>query len=91
MAFYRSLLYKVNNISPDSSHRSIQTSPTQTDKYIPELDQSINIQYILAKILYYTFSSSPNLARSEPAIPYDSDQIGDDVFSYMPLIYDSIP
>jgi hypothetical protein len=41
-----------------------------------KLDQSINIQYILAKILYYTFSSSPDLARSEPAIPYDPDQIG---------------
>jgi hypothetical protein len=41
-----------------------------------KLDQSINIQYILAKILYYAFSSSPDLARSEPAIPYDPDQIG---------------
>jgi hypothetical protein len=36
-----------------------------------KLDQSINIQYILAKILYYTFSSSPDLAKSEPAIPYE--------------------
>ena len=41
-----------------------------------KLDQTINIQYVLAKILYYTFSSSPDLARSEPAIPYDPDQIG---------------
>ena len=41
-----------------------------------KLDQAINIQYILAKILYYTFSSSTDLARSDPAIPYDPDQIG---------------
>jgi hypothetical protein len=40
-----------------------------------KLDQSINIQYGLAKILYYTFSSSQDLARSEPAIPYDPQQI----------------
>jgi hypothetical protein len=36
-----------------------------------KLDQAINIQYILAKILCYTFSSSPDLARSEPATPYE--------------------
>ena len=41
-----------------------------------ELDQSINIQYSLAKNLYYTFSSALDLARSEPSIPYDPDQIG---------------
>jgi hypothetical protein len=43
-----------------------------------KLDQSINAQYSLAKILYFTFSSAPNLARSEPSIPYDPDQIGPD-------------
>jgi hypothetical protein len=41
-----------------------------------ELDHSINIQYSLAKNLYYTFSSALDLARSEPSIPYDPDQIG---------------
>lgn len=43
-----------------------------------KLDQTINIQYILGKTLYYTFSSSPDLAKSEPPIPYDPDQIGSD-------------
>src|SRR5215469_4930514 len=42
------------------------------------LDKVINIQYHLAKILYYTFSSSPDLAKSEPDIPYDPDFIGVD-------------
>ena len=40
-----------------------------------KLVQTINIQYMLGKILYYTFSSSPELAQSEPIIPYDPDYI----------------
>ena len=40
-----------------------------------KLDKAINIQYHLAKILYYTFSSFPDLAKSEPEIPYDPDMI----------------
>ena len=69
--FIRSTIYQL--IAPMTAFKLLQHRLTNIDL---KLDQSINIQYILAKILYYTFSSSPDLARSEPAIPYDPDQIG---------------
>jgi hypothetical protein len=69
--FIRSTIYRL--IAPMAAFKLLQHRLTNIDL---KLDQSINIQYILAKILYYTFSSSPDLARSEPAIPYDPDQIG---------------
>jgi hypothetical protein len=69
--FIRSTIYRL--IAPMAAFKVLQHRLTNIDL---KLDQSINIQYILAKILYYTFSSSPDLARSDPAIPYDPDQIG---------------
>ena len=69
--FIRSTIYRL--IAPMAAFKLLQHRLTNIDL---KLDQSINIQYILAKILYYTFSSSPDLARSDPAIPYDPDQIG---------------
>jgi hypothetical protein len=69
--FIRSTIYRL--IAPMTAFKLLQHRLTNIDL---KLDQSINIQYILAKILYYTFSSSPDLARSDPAIPYDPDQIG---------------
>src|SRR5919107_2909854 len=69
--FIRSTIYRL--IAPMAAFKLLQHRLTNIDL---KLVQSINIQYILAKILYYTFSSSPDLARSDPAIPYDPDQIG---------------
>src|SRR5215212_8480158 len=69
--FIRSTIYRL--IAPMAAFKILQHRLTNIDL---KLDQSINIQYILSKILYYTFSSSPDLARSKPAIPYDPDQIG---------------
>jgi hypothetical protein len=71
--FIRSTIYRL--IAPMAAFKLLQNRLTNIDL---KLDQAINIQYILAKILYYTFSSSPDLARSEPAVPYDPDQIGAD-------------
>jgi hypothetical protein len=69
--FIRSTIYRL--IAPMAAFKLLQHRLTNIDlKLVP----AINIQYILAKILYYTFSSSPDLARSEPAIHYDPDQIG---------------
>jgi hypothetical protein len=68
--FIRSTIYRL--LAPMAAFKLLQHRLTNIDL---KLDQSINIQYILAKILYYTFSSSPDLARSDPAIPYDPDQI----------------
>jgi hypothetical protein len=69
--FIRSTIYRL--IAPMAAFKLLQHRLTNIDL---KLDQAINIQYILAKILYYTFSSSTDLARSDPAIPYDPDQIG---------------
>jgi hypothetical protein len=69
--FIRSTIYRL--IAPMAAFKLLQHRLTNIDL---KLDRSINIQYILAKILYYTFSSSPDLARNDPAIPYDPDQIG---------------
>jgi hypothetical protein len=69
--FIRSTIYRL--IAPMAAFKLLQNRLTNIDL---KLDRSINIQYILAKILYYTFSSSPDLARCDPAIPYDPDQIG---------------
>src|SRR5215212_4260529 len=69
--FIRSTIYRL--IAPMAAFKLLQRRLTNIEL---KLDQAINIQYILAKILYYTFSSSPDLARSEPAVPYDPDQIG---------------
>jgi hypothetical protein len=69
--FIKSTIYRL--LAPMAAFKLLQHRLTNIDL---KLDQAINIQYILAKILYYTFSSSTDLARSEPAIPYDPDQIG---------------
>ena len=71
--FIRSTIYRL--IAPMAAFKLLQHKLTSIDL---KLDYSINIQYILAKILYYTFSSSPDLAKSDPAILYDPDQIGQD-------------
>jgi hypothetical protein len=68
--FIRSTIYRL--IAPMAAFKLLQHRLTNIDL---KLDRSINIQYILAKILYYTFSSSPDLAKSDPAVPYDPDQI----------------
>ena len=68
--FMRSTIYRL--LAPMAAFKLLQHRLTSIDL---KLDQSINIQYGLAKILYYTFSSSQDLARSEPAIPYDPQQI----------------
>jgi hypothetical protein len=68
--FIRSTIYRL--LAPMAAFKLLQHRLTSMDL---ELDRSINIQYSLAKNLYYTFSSSPDLARSEPVIPYDPDQI----------------
>jgi hypothetical protein len=69
--FIKSTIYRL--IAPMAAFKLLQHRLTSIDL---KLDQTINIQYVLTKVLYYTFSSSPDLARSEPAIPYDPDQIG---------------
>jgi hypothetical protein len=69
--FIRSTIYRL--IAPMAAFRLLQYKLTNIDL---KLVQTINIQYILAKILYYTFSSSPDLAQSEPTIPYDPDYLG---------------
>jgi hypothetical protein len=68
--FMRSTIYRL--LAPMAAFKLLRHRLTSIDL---KLDQSINIQYGLAKILYYTFSSSQDLARSEPAIPYDPQQI----------------
>ncbi len=69
--FIRSTIYRL--LAPMAAFKLLQRRLTTIDL---ELDHSINIQYSLAKNLYYTFSSAVDLARSEPSIPYDPDQIG---------------
>jgi hypothetical protein len=71
--FMRSTIYRL--FAPMASFRLLQRKLTGIDL---KLDQSINTQYSLAKILYFTFTSAPNMAGSEPSIPYDPDQIGPD-------------
>jgi hypothetical protein len=68
--FIRSTIYRL--IAPMAAFKMLQRRLTSIDL---KLDRAINIQYHLAKILYYTFSSSPDLAKSEPEIPYDPDMI----------------
>ena len=68
--FIRSTIYRL--IAPMAAFKLLQHRLTNIDL---KLDQSINMQYILAKILYYTLSSSPELAQCEPTIPYDPDYI----------------
>ena len=70
--FMRSTIYRL--LAPLAAFKLLQHRLTSIDL---KLDPSINIQYHLAKILYYTFSSSQELAKSDPAIPYDPDQIGE--------------
>jgi hypothetical protein len=69
--FIRSTIYRL--IAPMAAFKILQRRLTNIDL---KLDQTINIQYMLGKILYYTFSSSQDLAQSEPMIPYDPDYIG---------------
>ena len=69
--FMRSTIYRL--LAPMAAYKLLQRMLTTIDL---ELDRSIRTQYTLAKVLYYTFSSSPDLAKSEPIIPYDPDQIG---------------
>jgi hypothetical protein len=68
--FIRSTIYRL--IAPMAAFKLLQYKLTNIDL---KLVQTINIQYMLGKILYYTFSSSPELAQSEPTIPYDPDYI----------------
>jgi hypothetical protein len=68
--FIRSTIYRL--IAPMAAFKILQRRLTSIDL---KLDKAINIQYHFAKILYYTFSSSPDLAKSEPDIPYDPDFI----------------
>jgi hypothetical protein len=68
--FIRSTIYRL--LAPMAAFKILQHRLTTIDL---ELDRSINLQYTLAKNLYYTFSSATDLARSEPSIPYDPDQI----------------
>ena len=68
--FIRSTIYRL--IAPMAAFKLLQYKLTNIDL---KLVQTINIQYMLGKILYYTFSSSPELAQSEPAISYDPDYI----------------
>lgn len=72
--FIRSTIYRL--IAPLAAFKLLQNRLTGIDL---KLDQSINVQYLLAKSLYYTFSSANDLARTDPSIPYDPDQIGSDV------------
>ena len=72
--FMRSTIYRL--LAPLGAFRILQHRLTGIDL---KLDQGINIQYLLAKSLYYTFSSATDLAKTEPSIPYDPDQIGEDV------------
>jgi len=69
--FIRSTIYRL--LAPMAAFKILQHRLTGIDL---KLDPSINIQYHLARILYYIFSSSPDLAKSDPTIPYDPDQIG---------------
>jgi hypothetical protein len=69
--FIKSTIYRL--IAPMAAFRLLQRRLTSIDL---KLDQTINLQYILGKTLYYSFSSSPDLAKSEPPIPYDPDYIG---------------
>jgi hypothetical protein len=71
--FIRSTIYRL--IAPMAAFKMLQRRLTSIDL---NLDKAINIQYHLAKVLYYTFSSSLDLAKSEPDIPYDPDFIGVD-------------
>ena len=68
--FIRSTIYRL--IAPMAAFKILQRRLTSIDL---KLDKAINIQYHFAKILYYTFSSSPELAETEPSIPYDPDFI----------------
>ena len=78
--FIRSTIYRL--LAPLAAFKLLQHRLTAMDL---ELDRSINIQYSLAKNLYYTFSSSPDLARCEPVIPYDPDQIAPELNSISKL------
>src|SRR6478672_316831 len=71
--FIRSTIYRL--LAPMAAFKILQYKLTNIDL---KLVHTINIQYILGKILYYTFSSSPELAKSEPRIPYDPDYIAID-------------
>src|SRR5918996_1821298 len=61
--FIRSTIYRL--LAPMAAFKILQHRLTGIDL---ELDRSINLQYTLAKNLYYTFSSATDLARSEPSI-----------------------
>src|SRR5215467_13401515 len=71
--FIRSTIYRL--IAPLAAFKMLQRRLTSIDL---KLDKAINTQYHFAKILYYTFSSSTDLAKSEPEIPYDPELIGVD-------------
>ena len=71
--FIRSTIYRL--LAPLTAFQLLQRKLTSVDL---SLSPNINIQYQLAKILYYTFSSANDLAETEPAIPYDREQIGEE-------------
>jgi hypothetical protein len=72
--FIRSTIYRL--LAPLAAFKLLQHRLTGIDL---KLDQGINMQYLLGKCLYYTFSSANELARTDPPIPYDPDQIEPDV------------
>jgi len=63
--FMRSTLYRL--LIPHAAFRILQRQVTQFDL---EIDQRIKNKYLLAKILYYTFSQDRELAKSDPEEPY---------------------
>ncbi len=68
--FIRSTIYRL--FTPLAAFKILQRRLTSVDL---KLDNHINIQYRLAKILYYVFSSPYDISESEPPIPYDPDMI----------------
>jgi hypothetical protein len=72
--FFRSTIYRL--LVPLATFKILQNRLTGIDL---QLDPLIDTQYQLGKILYYTFSSAEDLAKSTPQIAYDPDQIEDNV------------
>jgi hypothetical protein len=72
--FIRSTVYRL--LGPMVVYKLLQQKLTTIDL---NLSPVINLQYQLSKILYYTFSSAKELAESKPQIPYDPDQIGEEL------------
>ena len=68
--FIRSTIYRL--LAPMAIFKLLQNQLTMIDLQLVPI---MNIQYDLAKILYYSFSSAKELADSNPSINYDPDFI----------------